>query len=88
MGTKMQRVEARLSTDQRRKIEQAAAMTGEPLSTFLVKAAELRADEVFASEATTFVPATYFDQLLAHLDEPDEAPGLAAAAIRRSSTRA
>ena len=60
----------------------AAAMTGEGLSAFLVKAADQRADEVFASEATTFLPAVYFDDLLAALDEADPAPRLEAAVAR------
>lgn len=83
MATKADRIEARLSTDQRAKIELAAAMSGEALSTFLVKAADQRADEVIASQATTFAPAAYFDQLLATLDDADDAPRLAAA-VRRS----
>jgi uncharacterized protein (DUF1778 family) len=81
--TKAARIEARLSSEQRVKIERAAAMAGEPLSTFLVNAADHRADEVIASDATTFVPAVYFDELLASLDQADGAPRLAAA-IRRS----
>ena len=82
MPTKLERIEARLSGDQRVKIERAAALMGEGLSAFLVKAADQRADEVFASEATTFLPAAYFDHLLATLDEADSAPRLEAGVAR------
>jgi uncharacterized protein (DUF1778 family) len=82
MPTKLERIEARLSSGQRVKIERAAAMTGEGLSAFLVKAADQRADEVFASEATTFLPAAYFDDLLAALDKADPTPRLEAAVAR------
>lgn len=40
-----------------------------------------RADDVIAEQSATVVPADYFDQLLAALDEPAEkAPRLVAAA--------
>jgi len=82
MPTKLERIEARLSSDQRVKIERAAAMTGEDMSAFLVKAADQRADEVFASKATTFLPAAYFDDLLMALDKADPAPRLETAIAR------
>ncbi len=64
------------------KIERAAAMTGEGLSAFLVKAANQRADEAFASEATTSLAAAHFDDLLVTLDEADPAPRPDAAVAR------
>ena len=41
-----------------------------------------RADEVIAEATTTVVPGDYFDSLLAALDRPSPAPGLARAARR------
>src|SRR5712671_2837928 len=83
---KVERIEARLSAEQRLKIEHAAALAGEPLSTFLVNAAAERADQLIAAETTTVVPAEYFDRLLAALDDADAVPGLDAA-VRRTRSR-
>lgn len=80
MAAKAQRLEARLTADQRRQIEQAAALAGESVSSFVVLAALERAESVVVEQATTVVPATYFDRLVASLDEPDDAPRLARAA--------
>ncbi len=80
MATKAQRIEARLTSVERRQIEQAAALTGESVSAFMVLAALARAEGVVVEYATTVVPATYFDELVTALDAPDDAPRLARAA--------
>lgn len=80
MATKAERLEARLTPPQRKQIEQAAALAGESVSSFVVLAALDRADITVRDQASTVVPATYFDQLVASLDEPEEAPKLARAA--------
>jgi uncharacterized protein (DUF1778 family) len=85
MATKAVRLEARLTPTQRKQIEQAAALAGESVSAFVVLAALDRADILVTERASTIVPATYFDQLVASLDEPGDAPRLARAA--RESTR-
>lgn len=83
MSVKSDRVEARLSPDQRDRIGRAAAFTGESLSAFMVAAAVMRADDVIGEHSSTVVPAQYFDQLVAALDEaPETSPRLAAAAKR------
>lgn len=82
MAVKTDRLEARLSPDQRALIERAASTAGMSVSAFLVGAAVVRADEVIAAATTTLVPADYFDGLLAALDAPDAAPRLAEAATR------
>ncbi|WP_431247465.1 DUF1778 domain-containing protein [Leifsonia xyli] len=78
------RLEFRISPRDRARIERAAELTGEPPSTFARHAAEERADEVLREhEATTRVPAEFFDALYAALEasaEPNER--LAAAAAR------
>lgn len=79
MAVKAERVEARLTPVQRRQIEQAAALAGESVSGFIVLAALERAESVVVERATTVVTADYFDQLVASLDQPDEAPRLARA---------
>ena len=80
MASKAQRIEARLTPLERSEIKQAAALMDESVSGFMVLAALQRAESVVAEQATTVVPASYFDRLIASLDEPDDAPGLARAA--------
>lgn len=85
---KTERVEARVSPDQRHRIERAASFSGESMSSFMVTAAVARADEVIAAQTSTMVPAEYFDALLAALDEsPEPSPNLAAAAKRARRQR-
>jgi len=80
MAVKAERLEARLTSTERKQIEQAAALAGESVSSFVVLAALDRAEILVRERASTVVPATYFDQLVASLDEPEDAPGLARAA--------
>jgi uncharacterized protein (DUF1778 family) len=80
MAARSDRLEARLTAEQRNQIEKAAAMTGESVSSFVVLAALERAETVFSEHASTLTPSRYFDQLLASLDEADAAPRLARAA--------
>lgn len=87
MATKSERVEARLSAEERAQIERAARFEGRSLSAFMVEAAVERADQVLADQSVTVVPAEYFDELVAALDEPDRAPQLERAA-RRAGRRA
>jgi uncharacterized protein (DUF1778 family) len=80
MAAKAVRLEARLTPVQRHQIEQAAALAGESVSSFVVLAALDRADVLVTERASTVVPAAYFDQLIASLDQPENAPRLARAA--------
>jgi uncharacterized protein (DUF1778 family) len=81
-ATKSDRLEARLTPTERKRIEQAAALAGEPVSAFVVLAALDRAEIVVTERASTVVPADYFDRLVSSLDEPDKAPRLTRAARR------
>ncbi len=80
MAEKTTRLEARLTPEQRAQIDHAAALAGEPVSTFVIAAAIERAAAVVDRTATTVIPAAYFDELLATIDSPDEAPRLSRAA--------
>jgi len=82
MATKTDRIEARLSPDERALIDRAAAITGTSSSAFVVSAAVDRADQVLSASMVTATAAEYFDRLLAALDEPEAAPRLAKAAAR------
>jgi uncharacterized protein (DUF1778 family) len=53
------------------------------ITTFVVTAAVERADEVIATWSTTTVPAEFFDQLLAALDQPPVANEAMTRAVRR-----
>jgi uncharacterized protein (DUF1778 family) len=87
MATKAVRLEARLTPTQRKQIEQAAALAGESVSSFVVLAALDRADILVTEQASMVVPAAYFDQLVASLDKPDDAPRLARAAREAATHR-
>ena len=82
MPTKSDRVEARLSPDERERILRAADFEGQSLSSFMVTAAVEKADQVINERTVTQVPGDYFDQLLHALDEPGPAPQLRRAADR------
>jgi uncharacterized protein (DUF1778 family) len=84
MAVKTERMEARVSPDERERIERAASVTGLSTSAFIVSAAVERADEVISQATTTTVPADYFDALLAALDVADPAPQLTKAAQQAS----
>lgn len=86
MAAKSDRLEARLTSAQRLEIERAATLASESVSSFVVTAAVQRAEALVAEHASTVVPAAYFDRLVASLDEPDEAPGLARA-VRNTRRR-
>lgn len=87
MATKTDRIEARVSSEQRAQLDWAARAEGTSLSSFVIDAALDRAAEVVRAEMTSAVPATYFDDLVASLDRPDDAPTLAKAAKRASASQ-
>jgi uncharacterized protein (DUF1778 family) len=60
MAARAVRLEARLTPTQRKQIEQAAALAGESVSSFVVLAALDRADVLVTERASTVVPAAYF----------------------------
>jgi uncharacterized protein (DUF1778 family) len=74
-----ERVEARVAPRDRARIDKAAALEGQSVSTFIVTAAAEKADQVIAARTTTMVPAAYFDRLVAAIDRADRAPRLARA---------
>ncbi|HEX8081228.1 MAG TPA: DUF1778 domain-containing protein [Jatrophihabitans sp.] len=62
------RLNFRVRPDTEHRLRAAAAATDQSLTDFVISSAEARAEEVLASR--TLVPADYFDQLIAALDEP------------------
>ena len=65
-----QRLELRLTEEAKKAMTAAAALVDEPVSEFVRAAAEQRADTVLGEHRVTWVPATFFDDLLAALDDP------------------
>jgi len=82
LAIKSDRLEARVSPEQRARLEWAARLAGTSVSTFVVDAAVERAEELVTAQMSTSVPADYFDRLVAALDKADRAPTLANAAKR------
>ncbi|MCA1847082.1 MAG: DUF1778 domain-containing protein [Actinobacteria bacterium] len=76
MPPKSDRIEARLSPDERALILRAAGFQGLSMSSFIVAAAVEKADQIITEQTVTRVPPDYFDQLLEALDEPESAPAL------------
>lgn len=87
VAPKTGRVEARLSDNERMRIDRAAQLAGQSVSSFVVSAAVEKADQVIAESDVTSVPADYFDRLLASIDRADRAPRLTRAAKRARQAR-
>lgn len=85
------RLEFRVRPEQKSLIEQAARLVDEPVSDFARTAAEEKAERIVREhEATTTVPAEFFDDLAAALDapaHPNAALAKAARAARDKVTR-
>lgn len=80
MALKSDRLEARVSPEQRARLEWAARLAGTSVSAFVVDAAVERAEELVTAQMSTSVPADYFDRLVSSLERADDAPTLAKAA--------
>jgi uncharacterized protein (DUF1778 family) len=86
VAVKSDRFEARVSPEQRARLELAATIAGISVSAFVIDAAVERAEEIVGAQMSTTVPAEYFDRVVAALDELDRAPTLAKA-VRRVNRR-
>lgn len=82
MATKSDRLETRVSPDQRAQLERAATLAGTSVSAFVLDAAVARAEALITEKMFTTVPADYFDRLVEALDQPERAPTLTKAAQR------
>ncbi len=80
MAAASARLEFRVRPERKSRIERAAELVHEPVSEFARTAAEEKAERVIREhEATTTVPAEFFDDLL---DALDAAPRANAALVR------
>ena len=79
------RLEFRVRPDRKSLIERAAELVHEPVSEFVRTAAEEKADRIIREyEATTTVPAGFFDDLLEALDTPASPSVALARAAKRA----
>lgn len=88
MAAASARLEFRVRPDRKSLIERAAELVHEPVSEFARAAAEEKADRIIREyEATTTVPAGFFDDLLDALDAlPSPNAALTRAAKRARDT--
>jgi len=85
MTTASARLEYRVTPATRALIERAAELAGMQPTSFARMAAEERAAQIVREhDATTVVPPTYFDDLLAALDAPAQPNAKLAAAFARA----
>ncbi len=79
------RLEVRVRPERKALLERAAELSHVKVSDFVRNAAEERAEQVIREhEATTRVPAEFFDELLAALDAPTRPNASLAAAAQRA----
>lgn len=79
--TKTTRIELRASARSARRIRYAAELAHQSMSSFMLSAAQERAEQIIATSKTTVVPATFFDDMWKALDAP---PRPNAALMRRA----
>jgi uncharacterized protein (DUF1778 family) len=83
MGTRTNRIEARVAPERADRIRHAAELVHQSVSSFVIDAAEEKAERIILDQRETTVPSSFFDELLAALDEPATAvPALQEAAER------
>lgn len=81
--SKTARIEVRTDPEREALLKRAASLTNQTLTSFILEAAERRAEEVVAEAGTTVVPSSFFDELLDALDRPTEP----SAALQRAARR-
>jgi uncharacterized protein (DUF1778 family) len=75
------RIELRAQPAREARIRYAAKLQNKSVSAFVLEAATEKAEDVIAATSVTVLPADFFDQLMAALDEPSKPmPRLARAA--------
>ncbi|WP_022900199.1 DUF1778 domain-containing protein [Humibacter albus] len=70
---KAARIEVRVTVEQKKLIERAAALKGRSITDFVSMLAAEEAEEILRAEHSIALPAETFDALLRALDEPPRA---------------
>jgi uncharacterized protein (DUF1778 family) len=76
------RLELRLDPATKAQLEDAAELSHQSTSSFVLEASIAAAEKVLGRANVLIMPAEQFDELMATLDIPDEAPELATLAAR------
>jgi uncharacterized protein (DUF1778 family) len=83
MGTATERVEIRVTPEDKALFLEAAQIRHESASRFVARAAREAAEEVLEREQTTTVPAAFFDAMIESLEEPAQPIKELSSAVRR-----
>lgn len=85
MSAASERLEFRVQAEKKARITRAATILHLPVGEFARSAAEEKADQIIREhEATTVVPAEFFDDMLAALDMPAQPAPALVEAMRRA----
>ena len=80
---KTARIEVRTDPEREALLKHAARLANQTLTSFILDAAERRAEEIVAEASTTVVPSAFFDELLDALERPPAANTALRKAARR-----
>jgi uncharacterized protein (DUF1778 family) len=70
MSTRIDRIEARVAPERAERIRHAAELAHQSVSSFVIDAAEEKAERIILEQRETIVPSGFFDELLTALDKP------------------
>lgn len=80
---KTARIEVRIDPEREALLKHAASLTNQTLTSFVLDAAERRAEQVVAEHNTTVVPSAFFDRLFDALERPPQANNALSKAAQR-----
>jgi uncharacterized protein (DUF1778 family) len=83
MSTATERMEVRLTPEDKSLLLEAAGINHESASGFVVRAAREAAKEVIERDQATVVPAAFFEAMVASLDEPAQPITELASAVQK-----
>ena len=86
MSTATERLEVRVSNEDKVLLLEAARLSHESASKFVVRAAREAAQAIVEREQSTTVPPAFFDAMIASLEEPSEPIEELSAAVRKHSS--
>jgi uncharacterized protein (DUF1778 family) len=78
-------INMRTDADRKRRLQLAADLSHESLTSFVLSAADEKAERIITDSRSTALPAAFFDSFFDSL-APEPTPALVAAAARHQST--
>lgn len=85
MASAIETINMRTDVDRKRRLQLAADLTHESLTSFVLSAADEKAERVIADSRSTVLPAAFFDEFFDSL-APEPTPALVKAAARHRRT--